>query len=290
MVTDDLKRIKKITVVGSGVMGIQISQLLALKGFDVFLKSRKQDSIESGLNRINQSLQRSIEEKRITAEQANSTFSRIKGTTSVSEAGRNCDILIESIVEKAEEKKRLLAEFENICPKETIFCSNTSSLSITDISNPLKFPEKFIGLHFLNPVMSIKLVEVIKGKSTSQKTTDLIDEFALYLGKYPLVLNDSPGFLVNRMLIPMINEAVFMLQENIASRDQIDLSMKLGAKHPIGPLALADLIGLDVCLSIMQSLYQQFNDPKYCPSTLLVQMVKKNLLGRKTKKGFYDYN
>lgn len=284
-----LADLKKIVIVGTGTMGIQISELIALNAFNVVLKSRNESTLECGLKKIKENLQRSVNEKRITLEKANEAMSRITGTTSFREAGKNADIVIESIVEDVEEKKRLFKELTEVCPLYTIFFSNTSSLSITDLATSVKTPQRFIGLHFFNPATAIKLVEIIEGKDTSPEATEITKKFAASLHKIPIVVGDSPGFLVNRMLIPMINEAVFMLEEGVASKEDIDLSMKLGAKHPMGPLELADLIGLDVCLSIMESLFRQFNNSKYRPCPLLLKMVQKGHLGRKTNRGFYQY-
>jgi 3-hydroxybutyryl-CoA dehydrogenase len=280
---------KKIAVIGTGTMGVQVAQLVATQGFNVVLKSRHQTSLTKGINRINSNLQRCLLDNRLTQEQVQLVSQRIVGTTSFLETVKDCDILIESIIEDAAVKKQLFKKIEKVCSSKTILCSNTSSLSITDLASVIESPSRFVGLHFFNPALSIKLVELIEGKFTSPETVAQVNAFALALGKSPIVIRDSPGFLVNRMLIPMINEAVFILEKGTSTKEEIDSSMKLGAKHPIGPLALADLIGLDVCLSIMQSLCLQFNDPKYRPCPLLVKMVEMGNLGRKTKKGFYDY-
>jgi 3-hydroxybutyryl-CoA dehydrogenase len=192
-------------------------------------------------------------------------------------------------VEDLSKKKLLLKDLSKTLSPSCIIASNTSSLSISELSKSIDYPERFIGLHFLNPATSINLVEIIKGDKTSALTCSVVKEFAIKLGKTPILLKDSPGFLINRMLIPAINEAAFILEAGIASKEEIDLSMKLGAKHPLGPFELADLIGIDVCLSIMESLYKQFNDPKYRPCPLLIRMVNMNQLGRKNKKGFYTY-
>lgn len=270
-------------------MGIQISQVVALSGFQVVLKSRNKSSIGYGLEKIRENLQRSLDKKRITQEQANEAVAKITGTTSFFEMGKNADIVIESIIEDTEEKKKLFKKIASVCPSFTIFSSNTSSLSISELATSVDSPQRFIGLHFFNPATTMELVEVVKGRMTSPETCYIIENFARNLKKIPIVLNDSPGFLVNRMLIPAINEAIFILEAGIASKEDIDLSMKLGAKHPMGPLELADLIGLDVCLSIMESLYKQFNNSKYRPCPLLLKMVKMKYLGRKTKRGFYQY-
>jgi 3-hydroxybutyryl-CoA dehydrogenase len=285
----ELANPKKIAVIGTGTMGIQISQVIALNGFNVVLKSRTENSLECGLKRIKENLQRSVNEKRLTREQANETMARITGTTRFLKAGKNADIVIESIIEDMEEKKSVFKEMAKVCPSYTIFSSNTSSLSISELATSVETPQRVIGLHFFNPAAVIKLVEITKGRVTSPENVNVIRDFVGNLNKIPIVINDSPGFLVNRMLIPMINEAISILEEGVASKEDIDSSMKLGAKHPMGPLELADLIGLDVCLSIMESLFKQFNNPKYRPCPLMLKMVQKNYLGRKTKRGFYEY-
>ncbi len=285
----ELANPEKIAVVGTGTMGIQISQVIALNGFSVILKSRTESSLECGLKRIKENFQRSVNEKRITQELANEAMARITGTTRFLEAGKSTDIVIEAIIENMEEKKKLLKEMAKVCPSYTIFSSNTSSLSISELATSVETPQRVIGLHFFNPATVIKLVEIAKGRVTSPENVNVIIDFVKNLKQIPIVTNDSPGFLVNRMLIPMINEAISMLEEGVASKEDIDSSMKLGAKHPMGPLELADLIGLDVCLSIMESLFERFNNPKYRPSPLMLKMVQKKYLGRKTKKGFYKY-
>jgi 3-hydroxybutyryl-CoA dehydrogenase len=278
-----------VLVVGTGVMGSQISQLVSLNGFNVILKGRSESSLQDGLKRIKETMQRSVKEARISQKQANEAIERITGTTSFLAGGKSVDIVIEAIIEDVEEKKRLFKEIDSLFSPKTVISSNTSSLSITELANSVKTPERFIGLHIFNPAPVIKLVEIVKGKQTSTQTTETVKNFAIKLNKVPIILSDTPCFLVNRMLIPMINEATYMLEEGIAKKEEIDLSMKLGAKHPMGPLELADLIGLDVCLSIMESLFEQFHNPKYRPSPLLIKMVQMKCLGRKTKKGFYEY-
>ena len=280
---------KKIAVIGAGTMGIQISQVAALNGFQVVLKSRNSASIRSGLKHIGENLQRCLEKKRITLDESKTALDRIIGTTSFSEIGKDVDIVIESIIENVDVKKKLFKKITKVCSSSAIISSNTSSLSITELASSVELPQRFIGLHFFNPATTIELVEIVKGRLTSPETCESIENFARNLKKTPIILNDSPGFLVNRMLIPAINEAIIILEAGTASKEDIDLSIKLGAKHPMGTLELADLIGLDVCLNLMESLFAQFNTAKYRPCPLLIKMVKMKHLGRKTKRGFYQY-
>jgi 3-hydroxybutyryl-CoA dehydrogenase len=266
-------------------MGLQITQLMASFGFKVYLKSRNETSLQLGLIKIAERLQKN----KISQGQMEQAASRVIGCTAFNEVPKNIEFIIEAIIEDAREKKCLFNEVEKNFLAETIICSNTSSLSISKLASGLAEPGRFVGLHFFNPVHIIKLVEIIEGSHTSPKTVEKARIFAQNLDKTPIIMQDSPGFLVNRMLIPVINEATYMLEEKIAKKEEIDLSMKLGAKHPMGPLELADLIGVDVCLSILNSLYEQSKNPKYLPSPLLKEMVRTNRLGRKTKKGFYEY-
>lgn len=285
-----MREVKQIMIFGTGVMGLQIAQIVAQAGFNVILRSRKMETLESGLRKIKKRLQKNVDKKIMTREEAERTSANIIGTIDILDAGKDVDLIIEAIIENMDAKKELLKQLDNVCPQHTIFASNTSSLSITELASSTSRPARVVGMHFFNPATRMKLVEVVRGEVTSQETIDAVVDLAKKLGKTPIVINDSPGFLVNRMLIPMINEAAYILLEEVARKEDIDLSMKMGANFPMGPLELADLIGVDVCLNIMESFYKEFGDPKYRPCPILRKMVRMKYLGRKVGKGFYDYN
>ncbi|MBO3446056.1 3-hydroxybutyryl-CoA dehydrogenase [Clostridium sp. CCUG 7971] len=278
----------KIMVIGSGTMGSGIAQVFIANGHQVILRDLNNDSLEKGIKTITKSLDRKVEKAKITEEEKNETLSRLSKTIDLEEA-KDCDLIIEAIVENMQIKKQLFKELDKICKEETIFATNTSSLSITDLSISTTRAEKVIGMHFFNPAPVMKLVEVIDGMLTSKETHDTIYKLCTQLDKTPVSVAEAPGFVVNRILVPMINEAIGIFAEGIANVEDIDNAMKLGANHPIGPLALGDLIGLDVCLNIMEVLYSEFGDSKYRPHPLLRKMVRAGMLGRKSKKGFYDY-
>lgn len=278
----------KICVIGSGTMGNGIVQTFATKGHKVVIKGHRQESLDKAIASLDKGLSKLVEKGKITSEDKDITMSNISTTLSYEDI-KDADLVIEAIVEDIKVKETVFKELDEICEAKTILATNTSSLSITEIASFTKRPEKVIGMHFFNPVPVMKLTEIITGQKTSVETFDTVFRIASDIGKVPVRVEESPGFVVNRILVPMINEAVGILSENVASKEDIDESMKLGANHPIGPLALADLIGLDVCLAIMEVLYNEFSDSKYRPHPLLKKMVRANNLGRKTGKGFYEY-
>jgi len=280
--------VKKIGVIGSGQMGHGIAQVAAQAGFEVILRDIKDEFVQKGISRIDKFLSKSIEKGKLTEDEKKKIMGRIKGTTQLEDL-KDVDLVIEAIFENVKVKKELFQNLDKVCKKNCVLASNTSTIPITDLASVTSRPEKFIGMHFMNPVPIMKLVEVIRGLRTDDKTAKLIHELAEKMGKIPVEVNDSPGFVSNRVLIPMINEAVYCLYEGVGTPEAIDNVMKLGMNHPMGPLALADLIGLDVCLGIMNVLYEGFNDSKYRPCPLLKKMVQAGYLGRKTGRGFYTY-
>lgn len=279
----------KIGIIGAGTMGVGVAQVCSQNGYEVILYARRSVSIEKGLSSITKNLDRLIKKEKIQEADKEKTLNRI-ATTSNLEDLKDADLVIEAIAENMQIKKDLFKKLDEICKEDTILATNTSSLSITDIASSTNRPDKVIGMHFFNPVPMMKLVEVIKGILTSKETCELIFEVAKNIQKEPVHVKEAPGFVVNRLLIPMINEAIFIYAEGIASIEDIDQAMKLGANHPMGPLALSDLIGNDVVLAIMDTLYEEFEDSKYRAHPLLRKIVRANLLGRKTERGFYTYN
>ena len=279
---------KKIGVLGTGTMGAGIIQVCAQKGYEVVMRARRETSIEKGLATVKKNLDTMVAKEKITQAEADEIFGRVHGSTDINIIA-DADLVIEAATEDMEAKKALFAELNNICKPDTIIATNTSSLSITEIAVASGRPDKVIGMHFFNPVPAMKLVEIICGLTTSEETKATILELTQILGKTPVEVAEAPGFVVNRILIPMINEAVGIYADGVASVEGIDTAMKLGANHPMGPLELGDLIGLDVCLAIMDVLYNEFGDPKYRAHTLLRKMVRAGKLGRKSGEGFYNY-
>lgn len=280
--------IKNVAVIGAGTMGNGIAHILSLKDYKVELVDIKQEIVEKGLNNISKNLDRQIKKEIISVEKKEAAMSNIKPVIGLNNIDSNNDLVIEAATEDFGIKSEIFSSLHNNNYPDTIFASNTSSISITELSANCR-PDKFIGMHFMNPVPVMKLVEIIKGYSTSDETYDSIKNMVISLDKTPVAVQDYPGFIANRILMPMINESIFALFEGVASREDIDTVMKLGMNHPMGPLALADFIGLDVCLAIMNVLYEGFNDPKYRPCPLLKNMVAANKLGRKTQEGFFKY-
>ena len=281
---------KNISVIGAGTMGNGIAHCFAQKGYNVNLIDLSIESLEKAKIKISKNLDRMIKKNIITEKEKNETLEKITFDTKLNENVKNSDLIIEAATESKPIKIQIFKQLDLLCSPKTILASNTSSISITEIANSTNRPEKVIGMHFMNPVPIMKLVEVIKGKTTSKETIDNIIELSKKLNKKPVLVNDAPGFVANRILMPMINEAIETLEQKISGVKEIDTVMILGMSHPMGPLHLADFIGLDVCLSILNVMYDGFKNPKYKPNSLLEKMVKDGELGVKSGKGFYKYN
>ena len=281
--------IKKVCVLGAGIMGAGITQVIAEAGFSVAMRDIEDRFVQKGLSTIKQNLERAVSKGKMEASAAAAVLNRIAGTVDMKEATAGADLVIEAVIEVMPLKREVYKELDALCAPETILASNTSGLSITEMAAVTGRPDKVIGMHFFNPVPVMKLVEIIRGFLTSDATYAAAKEFTEKIGKTPIEVKEAPGFAVNRILCPMINEAIFVYSENIASAEDVDRAMVLGANHPIGPLALADMVGLDTLLHVLDGLHQELGEDKYRPAPLLRKMVRAGCFGRKSGKGFYNY-
>ena len=279
---------KRIAVLGAGTMGSGIVQVIAQSGYEVVLRDIDQEAVNSGLETIKKNLTRSVDKDRLTKPEKEETLARLTTTTELEDVA-DVDLVIEAIIEDMKIKQDVFSKLDEVCKEETILATNTSALSVTELATATERPEQVIGIHFFNPVPIMKLVELIRSLTTNEETFAQVESFVEEIGKTPVEVEEAPGFVVNRLLIPMLNEAAYLLHEGVADKEDIDTAMKLGANHPLGPLALADLIGLDVCLSIMETLQEELGEPKYRPCPLLKKKVRAGQLGKKTGQGFYSY-
>jgi len=282
--------VKKICVMGAGLMGNGIAQVCAQAGYEVAMRDIEDHFVENGISMIKKNLFRGVKKGKMSQDQMDEILGRIKGTTDLKEATKEADVIIEAIIENRDLKRKVFAELEEICNPNVIFASNTSSISITDMAAATKRPDKFIGMHFFNPVPVMRLVEIIKGYETSEETYQFIDELSKKLGKQTVLVNEAPGFAVNRLLLPFFLEAIFALQEGVTTVEDMDKAITLGLNHPMGPFTLLDFVGLDTTLFIADYFVTEFQDSKYRVPTLLRKMVRASHLGRKTGIGFYDYS
>lgn len=281
---------KNITVIGAGTMGNGIAHVFAMKGYTVSLVDISQAALDKGMNTISKNLDRMVKKEKMTEAQKGETLGNITTFTELAEAAKNADLVVEAATENIDLKLKIFRQMDEVAPENAILASNTSSISITKIASVTNRPEKVIGMHFMNPVPIMKLIEVIRGYATTDEVTKAIMDLSKNLGKVPVEANDFPGFVANRILVPMINEAIYTLHEGVAGVEEIDTVMMLGMAHPMGPLQLADFVGLDVCLAILRVMQDGFGQPKFAPCPLLVNMVTAGKLGRKSGEGFYSYS